>query len=114
MEKIIVANEDTVFRRTPNRPSHMKNDGTISSANFIGPNTSVNIERLTTVEQTFAGYENFGLVRLITGNIRKLGEDVLHDPIERNYAHAIIPGKRSASVARKLAQIANIVIIPSL
>ncbi len=113
MEKIIVRNEDTVFRRIPNKPSHIKNDGTLSSANFIGPNTSVNIERLTTIEQTLAGYENFGLVRIMTGNIRELGEEVLHDPIEGNYSHAIIPGQRSASVARKLAQIASIVITPS-
>lgn len=114
MEKIIVKDEDTVLRRIPNKPSHIKNDGTLSSANFIGPDTSVNIERLTTIEQTLASYENFGLAQLITGNIRKLGEDVLHDPIEGNDAHAIIPGKRSTSVARKLAQSASIVVMPSL
>jgi hypothetical protein len=112
MEKIIVRDEDTVLRRIPNKPSHIKMDGTLSSANFIGPDTSVNIERLTTIEQTLAGYEKFGLVRLITENIRKFGEDVLHDPIEGNYAHAIIPGKRSVSIARKLAQIAGIVVMP--
>jgi hypothetical protein len=114
MKKILVRDDDSVLRRIPNKPSHIKNDGTISSANFIGPDTSVNIERLTTIEKTMASYEKFGLVRLLTAHIRELGEDVIHDPVEGNYAHAIIPGKRSIGVARKLATLANIVIMPTL
>jgi hypothetical protein len=114
MEKIIVKDDDAVLRRIPNKPSHFKKDGTLSSANFVGPNTSVNIERLTTIEETLVGYKNFGLVRLLTGFIRELGADVVHDPIENNYSHAIIPGKRSAHVARKLANMATMVIVPNL
>jgi len=53
----------------------------------MGLNTSVNIERLTKIELTMTGYEGFGLVRLLTRSIRQLGEDVVHDPIESNYAH---------------------------
>jgi len=114
MEKIIVKDDDTVLRRIPNKSSHINKDGTLSSANFIGPDTSVNIERLTTIEETLAGYESFGLVRLSTGSIRALGADVVHDPLDNNYSHAIIPGKRSAHVARKFATTATIVIMPEL
>jgi hypothetical protein len=114
MEKIFVNDDDTVLRRIPNKPSHVKNDGTLSSANFIGPNTSINIERLTTFEKTLSGYENFGLARLTTGQIRELGEDVIHQPVEGNSDHAIIPGKRSIRTARKLARMANIVVMPKM
>jgi hypothetical protein len=114
MEKIILTDNDTVLRRIPNKSSHIKKDGALLSANFIGPNTSVNIERLTTIEETLVGYENFGLVRVLTGSIRELGADVVHDPIENNYSHAVIPGKRSVSVARKLANIATMIIKPNL
>ncbi len=114
MEKVFVADEDAVLRRFPNRPSHIKSDGTLSSANFIGPDTSVNLERLTTIAETMYGYESFGLVRLLTRHVRDLGEDVVHDPTEENFAHAVIPGKRTISIARKLALQSEILLLPNL
>ncbi|NUO81694.1 hypothetical protein HUU05_16615 [candidate division KSB1 bacterium] len=114
MERIIVADEDAVLRRIPNKPSHIKSDGTLSSANFIGPDTSVNIERLTTIADTMHGYESCGLVRPFTHTIREHGEDVIHDPTADNFAHAIIPGKRTISVARKLALQSEIILLPNL
>jgi len=74
MEKIFVGADDTVLRRIPNRPSHIKSNGTLSSANFIGPDTSVNIERLTTIEETLAGHAKFGLVRLLTAQSENSGQ----------------------------------------
>ena len=114
MEKIVVRDEDTVLRRIPNKPSHVKSDGSLSSANFIGPDTSVNIERLTTIEETMAGFEKFGVARLLTRQIRGIGEDVMHDPIEGNDAHAIIPGKRTISIARSPAGLSTMIIPPAL
>ncbi len=111
MEKIILNDDDIVLRRIPNKPSYVKDNDKISSGNFTGPNRSVYIERLTTIEAVMTNHENYGLARLTVKQIRDCGCEIIHDPKPGDYAHAIIP-KTTPSSARQLASIAELIRMP--
>jgi len=113
MEKLTLADDDTVLRRIPNQPSYVKDNDKISSGNFTGSNRSVYIERLTTFETVMTNHENYGLARLTVKQIRDCGCEVIHEPKPDDYARAIIP-KTTPRSARQLAQIAELIHKPKM
>ena len=103
-----IKDEDELYRRI--HPTHVIN-GKISSAAFKQrePDLSVDIARLTTPERALLNYPNHGLVSLVTVFFRNLNLEVYHAPIPCNYAHAIVYGKITPSIAKMIAMAAKLV-----
>ena len=97
-----IKDEDELYRRI--HPTHVIN-GKISSAAFKqrAPDLSVDIARLTTPERALLNYPNYGLGSLVAGFFRNLKLEVYHAPIPCNYAHAIVYGKITPSMAKMIA-----------
>lgn len=104
MEVHEIADVDGLYRRI--HPSQVK-DGRPSSAAFKDAEMSVDVARLTTPKQTLTGYPSHGLASITAGHARAEGQDVFHDPLELNPAHAIVKGNKPLSIARRLAQSAK-------
>lgn len=104
MEAQEIADSDDLYRRI--HPSQVK-DGRPSSAAFKDAEMSVDVARLTTPKQTLTGYPSHGLASIMAGHARALGQDVFHDPLELNPAHAIVKGNKPLGIARSLAQSAK-------
>jgi hypothetical protein len=92
-------------------PKTNYSDGTPASSSFILKNgedgLSVDIEKLSTHEQPIQDPKRFRLFSLEAAHTVELGLTNEHDPIEGNYAHALIKGNISKGVARKLAAAAR-------
>jgi len=88
-------------------PRYIKPDGSVSSFGFSPkPNEeglSVNIERLTTYKNSIVDIKRFRLFALQYDYIKNLELDCIHDPINDNYAHALIVGSINRRVSRALA-----------
>lgn len=85
-------------------------DGIVSSAAYFTSGKpdraiSVNVARLTTIEETLASRAGRGhyLGVLVARIPHELGLKVEHDPIEGNCAHALIKGAESKAVCARLA-----------
>jgi len=48
-----------------------------------------------------------GVAALTVKQAKDYGQDVCHEPEENNYSHSLILGKKTDSIARKLARIAG-------
>ena len=99
-----IADADDLYRRI--HFSQVK-DGRPTSAAFKHTELSVDLAKLTTPEQSLSGYASHGLASITAGHARSLGQDVLHDPLEANPAHALVRGTKPLSIARSLAQSAK-------
>jgi hypothetical protein len=97
-----IKDEDELYRRI--HPHQIKH-GKISSAAFKQktPDLSVSIARLTTPEKVLHGYPRHGLGSLVAVVFRKENLEVYHAPVACNYAHAIVYGKITDSMARRIA-----------
>lgn len=113
----IIQDEDTLLRRVPHTdPNYIKPDGTVSSFAFAPKRgedgISVNIERLTTYEDSLLDHNRFRLYALETVEPRLLGLECQHDPLPDNYAHALIMGHFTKSTSRQLAAKARRIAYP--
>lgn len=108
--RVQIIDDDRLLRRILDKPPEflIKPDGTPSSSNFTlrkgEAGLSVDIEGLTTHEKAIQDPKKFRLYFLKPPETRSLGLVNVHDPIEGNYAHTLIKGDISKSIARKLAK----------
>src|SRR3954453_17781757 len=82
-----IADSDELYRRLP--PEHVKPGGQVASVAFCfrgqpDPAVSVDLARLTTIEESRARKPGSGLGMLVTSLPRSLGLVVEHDPIRPN------------------------------
>lgn len=111
-----VADEDELYRRLA--PHHIKEGGRVSSSAFKrgkipDPEVSVNLARLTTIEETLATRPEHGVGMLPARLPRSIGLTVRHDPVSDNHAHTVIEGQTSRQQPRELAEGTVILRLPS-
>jgi hypothetical protein len=73
---------------------------------------SVDLAKLTTPIKTSLNDPNFGVSSLIAGYVRKLEQEVYHDPILENPAHSTVKGKKTTRIKRSLALKAKLILPP--
>ena len=111
MQVQAIADADDLHRRI--HPSQVK-DGRPTRAAFTDPELSVDLARLTTLEQSLSGHATHGLASIRAGHARSLGQDVFHDPLDTNPAHAIVKGKKTPRIGRSLARSAKWEVFPPI
>jgi hypothetical protein len=104
-----VEDSEPLLRRI--QPLHYREGQPPSSAAFKNPELSVDREHmLAAAKDACANYPGNGLARIPTAKIpRDLGLEVAKDPLTNNLAHALVRGKKTDSVAKKLARCVQIV-----
>lgn len=86
-----------------------------TSAAFKDEEMSVDILSMTTVDESYERAKKIGkhaVVSLGFQQVLDLGLEVKHDPIEGNDAHALILGKKTKSIAKKLASSCQVEVYP--
>lgn len=106
-----VLDEEELLRRI--HPTQVKDCGGVSSAAFTDAELSVNRASLTSVEETLKEHPSHGVASFVTRVARELGQEVLPDPALFNPAHALVKGKKTKSVQRRLARACRLVRQPS-
>jgi hypothetical protein len=104
-----IEDEDQLYRRV--FPGFLKNHGRISSAAFkTKGDLSVDIARLTTPHKSLYGYPDHGLSTLSALTFRKEDNlEIYHVPTSCNYAHALVYGKITEAMAKRIASSAKLV-----
>ena len=116
-----IENSELLYRRI--NPDQVKLDGGISSSAFQNdhfppissgafndPELSVDRAKLREPRETISNFKDRGVASIVAGFARELDQQVLADPLPDNKAHALVKGKKTKSIARKLAQSAKWVI----
>jgi hypothetical protein len=91
------------------------NENRATSAAFKDPQMSVDILSMTTIDESYQRAEKQGknaVVSLSYQQVKDLGLEVKHDPIDGNNAHAVVIGEKKKSMARKLANACTVEIYP--
>lgn len=109
--KEVVGDDDNLLRRVIfTNPNYIRPDQSVTSFAFtprkingLPENLSVDIERLTTYEASIIDRFNYRLYAIAALQVRQIGLNCEHDPLPDNYAHALIIGDVSKSIARQLA-----------
>ena len=101
-----ISDEQELYRRI--HPDHIKNE-TITSAAFkrTEREASVDVVAWTTIKKSlsFARHPDTKLGILVTGVVRQTNhQDVIHNPIPDNCAHALIVGDKTSSICKRLAR----------
>ena len=113
IEKVVLSSEDDLLRRVFH-PLNIKDNGIPTSDSFklrkgeIG--LSVDIKRLTEYSISIRDDRKFRLFSLNAGFVHSLDLTTEHAPLPDNVAHALIKGKITRGISRKLAR--NAVRIP--
>ncbi|MGH2559591.1 MAG: hypothetical protein ACRDJH_11045 [Thermomicrobiales bacterium] len=112
--EVAIGDDDELLRRLA--PDHVTK-GAVNSLAFSGRSheaneISVDLRRLTTEERTLASRPSFGLGVLQVGDVRAMGLEIVHDPVEGNDAHCLIVGEYSKAVTRYLAKLTRVVKAP--
>lgn len=106
-----VHDDEILHRRI--HPSFVRPDGSISSQAFRDPEMSVDRAWYTTIEDTLLAYEDYGLAALIAVDARELDQEVVADRLLLNPAHALVKGRKTKSISRRLARSSSWVLPPS-
>lgn len=106
-----VADAEILHRRVP--PIWVKDNGRPCSAAFDHLDMSVDRAAITSPEETLRNHENFGIVSLVTKQMRDLDLPVVPDPILLNPGHALVKGKKTGSIKKQIVRLARWVITPS-
>ena len=91
-------------------PNYIKDDFTACSLGFKprknkGENSiSVDIERLTNFSRSIQDSTKYRLFSILTSEVRTIGLDCIHSPLNDNFAHAEIVGNINNGNASKLAR----------
>ena len=105
-----IQEKDELLKRVPKVPSHF-NDGRITSAAFKPKSgedgLSVDILRLTTIENSIKDPAKFLAAIIISEDATKAGCESIHDPVPENYSHALIKGI-TKQIARKLSEMCKV------
>jgi hypothetical protein len=113
-----ISDDDLLYRRF--HPTSLRRDGRITYAAYMRPKTtipdpeiSVNLARKTTPEETLAAAPPiFGLGMLKASDVRRLGFTVRYSPSQRNRAHCVIEGAKTAKDCYLLAEITQVHTFP--
>lgn len=116
-EQMAINDDDRLLRRVIfTDPRYVKPDGSVSSFAFTlrrdEDGLSVDIQRLTTYEKAIQDRTKYRLYALEAGIPRNLGLECIYDPVEGNDAHALIKGKFTKPISRRLARAAEKVAYP--
>lgn len=118
MVDVLISEDDNVLRRVPINPSYIKPDGTITSYAFCkkrdNDGLTVDLESLTTPANTIQDKSRFRLRRINAGVIKNDindGLDVVHDPIEGNFAHCLIMGNITGAKQKQMVMRSEEVIV---
>jgi hypothetical protein len=108
---VYIEDVDTLLRRVRfAHPSYVRPDQTVTSFAFKPrkgeQGLSVDILRLTTFQKSIIDSAEYRLYALSAANVRQVGLDCLHDPLEGNSAHALIVGKFTHAATKSLALLA--------
>lgn len=101
-------------------PNYIRDDMTATSLAFklrkrINETfLSVEIERLTTYEQSIGDNSRYRLFTLTADQVRSVGCDCIHMPEPENYAHAGITGNITNSISSQLAKLAVYINFPPI
>ncbi len=106
-----IDDDDGLYRHIAAKPSQIQPDPAapegwrVTSINFRNYELSVDVARLSSPDASLRDRPTHHLVELRAGFARhECQQEVLHDPIPDNYAHALIKGdKPSKTVRRQLA-----------
>jgi hypothetical protein len=112
MEIQVIKDDDYLWRRIdPKQRCKTKPPPAVgirpSRENFKDFNMSVNVERLTTVEDTLQGHESYGIAKWSASHLRQMGFEVCHRPLHDNLAHAEVIGEKTRSTQLQLADSAD-------
>jgi hypothetical protein len=86
-----------------------------TSAAFKDREMSVDILSMTTVSESYERATKLGKNAVASFSYQQaveLGLEVKHDPIEGNDAHALVLGKKTNSIAKKLASMCQVEVYP--
>jgi len=86
-----------------------------TSAAFKDPEMSVDILKLTTIEESYIRAQKIGKNAVVSIEARLIfekGLEIYHQPVECNYAHAVVLCTKSKSIAKFLANNCEIEIYP--
>src|SRR5262245_59235671 len=106
-----IDDDEVLHRRI--HPEFVKPDGSPSSQAFTDDNMSVDRAIRRTARETIEGYSGFGVAALVTSPVRALGLKVIPDLLVYNDAHALVQGKKTRAISRKLARMSSMVIVPN-
>ena len=81
--------------------SHVKSDGSVSSAAFSGSDMSVDIARIQ-IDMSITLRDGGGVAEIRVADARSLDQDALAAPLPGNPAHAVVTGNKPRPVRRKL------------
>lgn len=109
-----IGDEDGLYRRI--HRDFVKNDGSggfrPTSQAFTDESLSVDWDRHCTLDDCVRrSPENIGwIAALQAGAVRNLEprQDVRHDPVPDNFAHALVQGPKPKSLCRRLAEMASL------
>ena len=98
-------------------PIHYDFDRAIiqSSAFDNSPGTnamSVNLARLSSVEETLAGHPGYGIASLTAESLYVENQHIRHKPESNNFAHCDVEGDKPKRVRRRLRDSAKLLITP--
>lgn len=114
-----IADETELWRRIP--PWHVHHDERLgrlrpASAAFdddIDDPMSVAIaDEAAGPDAVPAGHESFALAAITVGLARDCGLGVMRDPLPDNPAHAVVFGRKTGAVMRRLARGATWIVLP--
>lgn len=103
-----IDDEEVLNRRI--HPTFVKPDGRPSSQAFKDPEMSVDRAKYRPPDESIHQYPEYGLAGFDAALARELEQKVESQPELLNPAHAVVRGKKSKSVARRLARAASWVI----
>ena len=86
-----------------------------TSAAFTATEMSVDILSMTTIDESYRRAKKQGknaVVSLSYQQVKDLELSVKRDPIDGNDAHALVLGKKTKSIAKKLANVCEVEIYP--
>jgi len=109
-----ISDDDLLYRRFYHKSC--RRDGRLTLATYTlpkssipDPEISVDLERLTTSEETLAKAPGgFGLGVLSAGDVRRLGFTVRYQPLPDNNAHCIIEGVKTEEDCDRLAEVTRV------
>ena len=85
-------------------PTFVKPDGSVSSQAFTDLKMSVDRAKYRTIKESLLNYNGYGLAGFLTLIAINAGQEVYAEPKLLNYAHAIVSGKKTKSIARIFAK----------
>ena len=91
---------------------YKEKEGRVSSAAFYDRRleTSVDWARYITPEEAITGFREYHLAALKAKIPRENKLGVTHEPVQDNYSHSLITGKKTKAIARTLANSCVLVI----